>query len=128
MTNLNECTKEELGWKSPFETYDGRKSNVILNEQTESLSNNERQVTKTMLPNEKDIAKHWQNVLHLKKQETISGQRVDQCTQNRYKKPKTYSKKKKIFVRLPSAEGKKTPRRRFVCQRKVLEKMKQHDI
>ena len=55
-TILNEGAREELGWKSPFEIYYGRKSNAILNEQTESPSNNETQVTKTMLPNKKDIA------------------------------------------------------------------------
>ena len=82
-TILNEGAREELGWKSPFEIYYGRKSNAILNEQTESLTNNETQVTKTMLPSKKDIAKHWQHVLHLRKQAKISGQRVDQRTQNR---------------------------------------------
>ena len=127
-TILNEGAREELGWKSPFEIYYGRKSNAILNEQTESPSNNETQVTKTMLPNKKDIAKHWQHVLHLRKQAKISGQRVDQRTQNQYKKPKTYSKNEKVFVRLPSGQGKKAPRRRFVCQGKVLKKMKHHDM
>ena len=89
--------------------YYSRKSNAILNEQTESLSNNEMQVTKTMLPNEKDIAKHWQQVLHLRKQVKISGKPVDQRTQNQYKKPKTYRKNEQIFVRLPSCQGKKAP-------------------
>ena len=73
-TILNKGAREELGWKSPFETQYGRKSNPILNEQTESLRNNETQVTKTMLPNKKDIAKHWQHVLHLRKMAKISGQ------------------------------------------------------
>ena len=73
-----------------------------------------------MLPNKKDIARHWQHVLHLRKQAKISGQRVDQRTQNRYKKPKTYSKNEKIFVRVPSGQEKKALRRRFVCQEKVL--------
>ena len=71
---LNEGAREELGWKSPFEIYYGRKSNATLNGQTESLSNNEMHVTKTMLPNKKDIAKHWQHLLHLRKQAKISGQ------------------------------------------------------
>ena len=92
------------------------------------MSNNKTRVTKTMLPSKKDIAKHWQHVLHLRKQAKISGQRVDQRTQNRYKKPKTYSKNEKPFVRLPSGQGKKAPRRRFVCQGKVLKKMKHHDM
>ena len=105
-TILNEGAREELGWKSRFEIYYGKKSNAILNEQTESLSNDEMQVTKTMLPNKKDVAKHWQHVLHLRKQAKIIG-RVDQRTQNRYKKPKTYSKNEKIFVRLLSGQGKK---------------------
>ena len=46
-TILNEGAREELGWKSPFGIYYGRKSNAILNEQTESLSNNEMPVSKT---------------------------------------------------------------------------------
>ena len=125
-TILNEDAREELGWKSPFEIYYGRKLNAILNEQTQSLSNNETQVTKTRLPNKKDIAKHWQDIVHLRKQAKISGQRVDQHTQNRYKKPTTYSKNEKIFLRFPSGQGIKAPRRRFVCQGKVLKKMKQH--
>ena len=50
-----------------------------------------------MLPNKKDIAKHWQHVLHVRKQANISGQRVNQRTPNRYKKPKRYSKKKKYL-------------------------------
>ena len=31
-TILNEGAREELGWKSPFGIYYGRKSNAILNE------------------------------------------------------------------------------------------------
>ena len=34
---------------------------------------------------------------------------------------------KKIFVRVPSGQGKKAPRRIFVCQGKVLKKMKHQD-
>ena len=60
-----------------------------------------------MLPSKKDIAKHWQHVLHPRKQAKIRGQREDQGTQNRYKKPKTYSKNEKVFVRHPSRQGKK---------------------
>ena len=52
--------REELGWKSPFEIYFGRKSNAILNEQSDSLSNNETKVTKTRLSNENDITGHRQ--------------------------------------------------------------------
>ena len=125
---LNEGAREELGWKSLFEIYYGRKSNAILNGQTESLSNNEMHVTKTMLPNKKDIAKHWQHLLHLRKQAKISGQWVDQHTQNRYKKPKTYTKNEKVFVRLSSGQGKEAPRRRLVCQGKVLKKMKNDNM
>ena len=92
------------------------------------MSSNETQVTKTRLPNKKDIAKHWQHIVQLRKQAKISEQRVDQRTQNRYKKPTIYSKNEKIFVRLPSGQRKKAPRRRFVCQGKVLKKMKHQDI
>ena len=99
-----------------------------LNEQAESLSNNEMQVTETNLPNKKDIAKHWQHVLHLRKQAKISGERVDERTQNRHKKPQKHSKSEKIFVRLPSGQGKEAPRRRFVCQGKVLKNMKHQDM
>ena len=127
-TILNEGAREELGWKSPFKIHYGRKSNAILNKQIESLSNNETRVTKTMLPSKKDIAKHWQHVLHPRKQAKIRGQREDQGTQNRYKKPKTYSKNEKVFVRHPSRQGKKAPRRRFVSQGKVLKKMKHQDM
>ena len=59
-TILNEGMREELGWKSPFEIYCGRKSNAILNEQWDSLSNNETKVTKTRLSNENDITGHRQ--------------------------------------------------------------------
>ena len=86
------------------------------------------QVTKTMLPNKKDIAKHWQHVLHVRKQANISGQRVNQRTPNRYKKPKRYSKKKKISVRLPSGHRKKAPRIRSICQGNVLKIIKHQDM
>ena len=92
------------------------------------MSNNETPVSKTMLPNKKDIIKHWQHVLHLKKQAKISGKRGHQHTQNRYKKPKTYSKNEKIFVRLPSGQGQKPPRKRYVCRGNVLKKMKHQDM
>ena len=124
MTILNEGAREELGWKSPFEIYYGRKSNAILNEQTESLSNNETQVSKTMLPNKKEITKHWQHVLHLKKQAKISGQRLDQHAQKRYNKPKTYSKNEKIFVRLPSGQEKNLQEEDLFAKGKFFKKMK----
>ena len=57
VATLNEGAREELGWKCLFKICYGRKANAILNEQTEPLSNNETQVTKTMLPNKEDIAK-----------------------------------------------------------------------
>ena len=57
VASLNEGAREELGWKCLFKICYGRKANAILNEQTEPLSNNETQVTKTMLPNKEDTAK-----------------------------------------------------------------------
>ena len=108
--------------------YYGSKLDAVLNEQTESFSNNETQVTKTKSPNKKDIAKHWQRVLHLRKQAKVSEERVDQRTQNRYIKPKKYNKSEKMFVRLPSGQGKEAPRRRFVCQGKVLKNMEHEDV
>ena len=57
VATLNEGAREELGWKCLFKICYGRKESAILNEQIEPLSNNETQVTKTMLPNKADIAK-----------------------------------------------------------------------
>ena len=78
--------------------------------------------------NQTKKTKHWQHVLQLRKQTKISRQRVDQRTQNQYKNPKTRRENEKIFVRLASGQGEKAPKIRFVCQEKVLKKMKHLDM
>ena len=56
----NEC-KEELGWKTPFEIYYGRKSNLLVKASLECVDSDGNDVI-TRAPKKRELASYRKNV------------------------------------------------------------------
>ena len=57
---MNEECKEELGWKSPFEVYYGRKSNQLMKASLDCVDSDDNFVTRA--PRKWDLASHVKKV------------------------------------------------------------------
>lgn len=120
---LNDEKREELGWRSPFEVYFGRKSNELLQC---GVPVAEKNVT------EKDIIRPTNNEVdsHLEKikKQRVLVKQADEKIRNRVTayhrkrfKCSQYSKNERVFIRLGHHRGaKKAPKQRFVTNGTVL--------
>ena len=66
---LNEESKEELEWNSPFEVYFGRKSNILVKASLENVADLNDCIIKA--PKRKDYQRHFRNVKKLRKSPVI---------------------------------------------------------
>ena len=73
---LNEESKEELGWKSPFEIYFGRKSNILVKA---ALEEEEADTDHCIIaaPKRKDYQRHFSNVKKLRKRARLYSKRIN---------------------------------------------------
>ena len=94
--------KEELGWKSPFEIYYGRKSNKLLND-GKSSEDFDIDIVSTKLPSQSEYLQQakqtedWRNAAK-KADERMAKLMVEKhARKNIYK---TYNPSEKVFVRI----------------------------
>ena len=62
---LNEECKEELGWRSPFEIYCGRKSNQLVKASLDCVDSDDNIVTTT--PRKRELAGHLKKVKKIRR-------------------------------------------------------------
>lgn len=73
---LNEESKEELGWKSPFEVYFGRKSNILVKASLENVADLNDCIIKA--PKRKDYRRHFRNAKKLRKTAQLYSKRMNE--------------------------------------------------
>lgn len=128
MKALNNDKREELGWRSPFEVYFGRKSNEML-----KCGISERQGTPeiaTALPGSKnDYQKSEERIKNLRKDAHCNDKRIAERTVQYYKKKhacSTYKVHEKVLIRY-GKRGKRASKRQYVLLGDVLKVGKQSD-
>ena len=80
---LKEESKQELGWKSPFEIYFGRKSHILVKE---ALEEEEADTDHYIIaaPKRKDYQCHLSNVKKLRKRARLYSKRINKIILNRH--------------------------------------------
>ena len=73
---LNEESKEELGWKSPFEVYFDRKSNILVKASLENVADLNDCIIKA--PKRKDYRRHFRNAKKLQKTAQLYSKRMNE--------------------------------------------------
>ena len=114
-----ECNWEELGWRSPFEIYYGRKSNQLVKASLDCVDSDDNIVT--------TAAKKRELAGHLKKVKKIGRRAKPYMVKNhkRSHKPETFKVKEHVLVRYRLQKGgNPPPKRRFVVKATVVKKRK----
>ncbi|KAL9960366.1 hypothetical protein ACROYT_G033814 [Oculina patagonica] len=124
---LNEESKEELGWKSPFEVYFGRKSNILVKESLDEAEvDMDNCIVKT--PKRKDYNRHFGNVKKLRKRALRYSRRMNERMVKRYArlcKTPAYKRGDEVLVRYrPDRRGNIPPKRRVVLKGTIVKKGK----
>ena len=73
---LNEESKEELEWNSPFEVYFGRKSNILVKASLQNVADLNDCIIKA--PKRKDYRCHFRNVKKLRKRAQLYSKRMNE--------------------------------------------------
>ncbi|KAL9983848.1 hypothetical protein ACROYT_G006088 [Oculina patagonica] len=124
---LNEESKEELGWKSPFEVYFGRKSNILVKESLDEAEvDMDNCIVKT--PKRKDYNRHFGNVKKLRKRALRYSRRMNERMVKRYArlcKTPAYKRGDEVLVRYrPDRRENIPPKRRVVLKGTIVKKGK----
>lgn len=123
---LNNEKREELGWKSPFEIYYGRKSNELIN----AGINLDGQITtqKTCQPKDSDFLCHRKRSKSWRKVARKASHRLAERMKNYHAKKhsyKIYKKGEKVFVRCKKQKsGKGKPIKHAIMVATILKRYK----
>ena len=127
---LNEESKEEPGWKSPFEVYFGRKSNIIVKASLENVADLNDCIIKA--PKRKDYRRHFRNVKKLRKRAQLYSKRMNERMVKRHArlhKTPAYKRGGKVLVHYgPDRRGSIIPKRRIVLKGTILKKSKTNSM
>lgn len=122
---LNNEKREELGWKSPFEIYYGRKSNELLNAGLNSTD--EITFQKTLPPKESDFSMSRKKFESWRTSAKKASDRLD-LRMKRYNSKKhdykIYNKKEKVFVKCKRRTGGKGKTHYFIQTGEVVKRYK----
>ena len=127
---LNAESKEELGWKSPFEVYFGRKSNILVTALLENVADFNDCIIKA--PKRKDYRRHFRNVKKLRQTAQLYSKRMNErmvrCHARLHKIP-AYKRGDEVLVHYrPDRRGSITPKGRIVLKGTVLKKSKTNSM
>ena len=125
---LEQRKKEELGWKSPFEIYNGGKSNELLNDGKSSIGFN-IDIVRTKLPSQNEYlhqikqTEDWINAAKKAIKRMAKLMVEKHACKNICK---TYNPSEKVFVRIEEKRGKFTQRHKVLAR--AVEKRYRNDI
>ena len=123
---LNEECKEELGWRSPFEIYYGRKSNQLVKASLDCVDSDDNMVTTA--PNKRELACHLKKVKKIRRRAKLYSKKLNDRMVKSHKrrhKAETFKVKEHVLVRYkPQKESKLAPKRRFVVKGTAVKKRK----
>ena len=127
---LNEESKEELGWKSPFQVYFGRKSNILVKASLENMADLNDCIMKA--PKRKDYRRHFKKVKKLRERAQLYSKRMNERMVRRHARLHNipaYKRGDEVFVRYrQDRRGSITPKRRIVLKGTVLKKSKTNSM
>lgn len=127
---VNEESKEELGWKSPFEVYFGRKSNILVKASLENVADLNDCIIK--VPKRKDYRRHFRNVEKVRKRAQLYSKGMNERMVKRHArlhKTPAYERGDEVLVRYrPDRRGSITPKRRIVLKGTILKKSKTNSM
>lgn len=124
MRALNDLTREELGWRSPFEIYYGRVSNFIKKDNIEEDGIIYQQDIDFRLPDSATISKALEHAEKIRHDAAKCGKKMDERMIRKDKRKcrnDVFTMKEMVLVRLGSKRsGKGGPKRRYVVKGKML--------
>ena len=116
---LNDEWKEELGWRSPFEIYCGRKSHALTKTSMDSVNSHDEYIL-IRPPKEKDFARHCKNVHKVRKVAKRSNKKMNDRMIKRYKplnKAERYQVYQDVLLRYkPQKCGSLAQKKRFIVK------------
>ena len=125
---LNEECKEELGWRSPFKIYYGRKSNQLVKASLDRVDSDDNFVT--MAPKKRDLAGHLKKVKKIRRRANLYSQKLNDRMVKSHKRrhnAETFKVKEHVLVRYKPQRGcKLPPKRRFVVKGTIVKKSKKN--
>ena len=129
---LNEESKEELGWKTPFQIYYGRGSNVLVKAPLNSEQSDDWHVVSSF-PTQNDLNHHSRNIKRLRKRASVYSKRLNYRMMKWHKKLQraaSYKPKERVLVRNRAGKGASRigSRKRFVIQGTVIKKSTKSDM
>ena len=123
---LNEECKEELGWRSPFEIYYGRKSKQLVKASLDCIDSHDNIVTTAA--KKRELAGHLKKVKKIRRRAKLYSKKFNDRMVKSHKrrhKPETFKVKEHVLVRYrPQKGGNPPPKRRFVVKGTVVKKRK----
>lgn len=127
---LNEESKEELGWKSPFDVYFGRKSNILIKASLENVADLNGCIIKA--PIRKEYRDQFRNTTKLRGRAQLYGKRMNERMVRRHARLHNIPEYKRgdevlVSYRLDK-RGRITPKRRIVLKGTVLKKSKTNSM
>ena len=124
---INDEMREELGWRSAFEVYFGRKSNNALKSLTVNVDIDTCEVDRLYEgPTQKQIRRHMKTVEYIRHEAKEAGKRIDQRTIRKHKRlyhPSIYRVGERVYFRFKKGTG-KTQTHRYVIQATVQRRSK----
>lgn len=129
---LNEESKEELGWKTPFQIYYGRRSNVLVKAPLNSEQSDDGHVVSSF-PTQNDLNHHSRSIKRLRKRASVYSKRLNYRMMKRHKKlhkAVSYKPKERVLVRYRAGKGASSigSRKRYVIQGTVIKKSTKSDM
>ena len=103
---LNEECKEELGWRSPFEIYYGRKSNQLVKASLDCVDSDDNMVTTA--PNKRELACHLKKVKKIRRRAKLYSKKLNDRMVKSHKrrhKAETFKVKEHVLVRYRPQKG-----------------------
>ena len=109
----NEC-KEELGWKTPFEIYYGRKSNLLVKVSLECVDSDGNDVI-TGAPRKRELASYRKNVKKIQDRAKLYSRKLNDWMVRRHKrlhKAENFKLKDNVLIRYrPQKRGSLPPKK-----------------
>ena len=103
---LNEECKEELGWRSPFEIYYGRKSNQLVKASLDCVDSDDNIVTTA--PKKRELACHLKKVKKFRRRAKLYSKKLNDRMVKSHKrrhKAETFKVKEHVLVRYRLQKG-----------------------
>lgn len=130
MKCLNNEKREELGWKSPFEVYFGRKSNELVNAAV-PVQDDDVHFETFENPLDSDYGKREKEILKLRNRARESNKKIEQRMIQAHARKNTYMTYKPgetVFVRIVRNRKGKASKRQRIAVGRILKRYGQSDM